>query len=49
MKKSIIILILIFFNSNISHADFKKIRKKAIVNSPEIFFPIKKDKKKMCY
>ena len=46
MKKSIIILIALFFNSNISHADFKKIKKKAIVNNPEIIFPIKKDKKK---
>ena len=46
MKKFIIIFILLFFNLNISHADFKKIKKKSIVNKPDIIFPIRKDKKK---
>ena len=45
MKKFLIIFLLIFLNSNISHADFKKIKKKATVTQPEIIFPIQKDKK----
>jgi len=46
MKKILIIIIVSFFISNISHSDFKKIKKKATVNNSEIIFPIKKDKKK---
>ena len=46
MRKFIVIIISSFFISNISHGDFKKIKKKATVNNPEIIFPIKKDRKK---
>ena len=35
--------IIIFLISNISYADFKKIRKKATVTQPEIIFPIPKN------
>ena len=45
MKKFLIIFISLLLISNISHADFKKIKKKAIVTQPEIIFPIQKDKK----
>ena len=45
IKKLFVIFILLFLNSNISQADFKKIKKKATVTQPEIIFPIKKDKK----
>ena len=45
MTKILILFISLFFISNISYADFKKIRKKATVTQPEIIFPIKKDKK----
>ena len=43
MKKLIIIFISLFFISNISHADFKKIKKKATVTQPEVIFPIPKN------
>ena len=46
MNKFVIFFILLFFNSIISHADFKKIKKKAIVNNPEIIFSIPKNLKK---
>ena len=46
MNKFVIFFILLFFNSIISHADFKKIKKKAIVNNPEIIFPIPKNLEK---
>ncbi len=46
MKKVISLIILSFFFSSVSYSDFKKIKKKAEVNIPEIIFPIKKDKKK---
>ena len=46
MKKLFIIFILFFFNLNISYADFKKIKKKATVNNPEIIFPISKNSNK---
>ena len=46
MKKFVILFILLFFNSKISHADFKKIKKKAIVNNPEVIFPIPKNLEK---
>ena len=45
MKNFVVLIILSFLFSKISHADFKKIKKKAIVNKPEIIFPIQKDKK----
>ena len=43
MKKFFIIFILLFLNLNISHADFKKIKKKATVTQPEIIFSIPKN------
>ena len=45
MKRSFIIILLLFLNSNISHADFKQIKKKATVSKPEIIFPIQTGKK----
>ena len=39
------LIIFFFLLSNYSFADFKKIKKKAVVNNPEIIFPIQKDKK----
>ena len=46
MKKILIIFSFLFLIPNFTFADFKKIKKKAVVNNPEIIFPIKKDKKK---
>ena len=46
MNKFVIFFILLFFNSIISHASFKEIKKKAIVNNPEIIFPIPKNLEK---
>ena len=43
MKKIIIFFISLFLISNISHADFKKIKKKATVTQPEVIFPIPKN------
>tara|TARA_B100000214_G_scaffold253509_1_gene186535 strand:+ start:102 stop:1295 length:1194 start_codon:yes stop_codon:yes gene_type:complete len=40
MKKFFIFIIISFFISNISQADFKKIKKKATVTKPEVIFPI---------
>ena len=42
MKKLLIFSISLFLISNISHADFKKIKKKATVTQPEVIFPIPK-------
>ena len=42
MKKILIIFLSLFFISNISYADFKKIKKKATVTQPEVIFPIPK-------
>ena len=44
MKKLLLIILILFFNSN-SFANFKEIKKKAIVNKPEIIFPIPKNLK----
>ena len=44
MKKFFIIFSILVISSN-AYADFKKIKKKAIVTQPEIIFPIQKDKK----
>ena len=41
MKKLLIFFISLFLISNISHADFKKI--KATVTQPEVIFPIPKN------
>ena len=43
MKKLLIFFISLFLISNISHADFKKIKKKATVTQPEVIFPIPKN------
>ena len=42
IKKFLAVIISLFFYSNISYADFKQIKKKAVVNNPEIIFPIPK-------
>ncbi len=42
VKKFLVVIISLFFCSNISYADFKQIKKKAVVNNPEIIFPIPK-------
>ena len=44
MKKILLIILILFFNSN-SFANFKEIKKKAVVNKPEIIFPILKNLK----
>ena len=44
MKKLSIIVLILFFTSN-SSANFKEIKKKAVVNKPEIIFPIPKNLK----
>ena len=46
IKKFLVVIISLFFYSNISYADFKQIKKKAVVNNPEIIFPIPKKKDK---
>ena len=43
MKKFFVIILISFLISNISKADFKSIKKKAIINNPEIIFPIPKN------
>ena len=43
MKKIFLLILLIFLLFEISNADFKKIKKKAVVNNPEIIFPLPKD------
>ena len=48
MKKLIIFFISLLFISNISYADFKKIKKKATVTNVEIIFPIQRSKKNWC-
>ena len=44
MKEILLIILILFFNSN-SFAIFKEIKKKAVVNKPEIIFPIPKNLK----
>ena len=44
MKEILLIILILFFNSN-SFANFKEIKKKAVVNKPEIIFPIPKNLK----
>ena len=41
MKKLLIIILILIFSSS-AYANFKEIKKKAIVNNPEINFPIPK-------
>ncbi len=45
MKKTLLFILLNFLLFEISNADFKKIKKKAVVNNPEIIFPLPKDLK----
>ena len=42
MKKFLLIIIILFFSTN-TYANFKKIKKKAEVNKPEVIFPIPKN------
>ena len=44
MNKFLLIIIILFLTSN-SFANFKQIKKKSIVNNPEIIFPIPKNLK----
>ena len=44
MKEILLIILILFFTSN-SSANFKEIKKKAVVNKPEIIFPIPKNLK----
>jgi len=44
VKKLLLIILILFFTSN-SSANFKEIKKKAVVNKPEIIFPIPKNLK----
>ena len=44
MKEILLIILILFFNSN-SFANFKEIKKKAVVIKPEIIFPIPKNLK----
>ena len=39
------VIIFLFLSISFSNANFKEIKKKAVVNNPEIIFPIQKDKK----
>ena len=45
MKKLLIIILILIFSSS-AYANFKEIKKKAIVNNPEIIFPIPKNLEK---
>ena len=44
-KRIIFLILLSFIVTNTSKSDFKEIKKKAIINKPEIIFQIQKDKK----
>ena len=46
MKRILIVFLFLFLIPNLTFADFKKIKKKAVVNNPEIIFPIPKNLKK---
>ena len=46
MRKILIIFLSIYLIPTFSFADFKKIKKKAIINNPEIIFPIPKNLEK---
>ena len=46
MKTTLLLIIIFIISVNYSFADFKKIKKKAIVNKPEIIFPIPKNLEK---
>ena len=46
MKTTLVLITIFIISANYSFADFKKIKKKAIVNNPEIIFPIPKNLEK---
>ena len=46
MKTTLLLIIFFIISANYSFADFKKIKKKAIINNPEIIFPIPKNLEK---
>ena len=46
MKRILIVFLFLFLIPNLTFADFKRIKKKAVVNNPEIIFPIPKNLKK---
>ena len=46
MKTTLLLIIIFIISTNYSFADFKKIKKKAIINNPEIIFPIPKNLEK---
>ena len=46
MKTTLLLIIIFIISTNYSFADFKKIIKKAIINNPEIIFPIPKNLEK---
>ena len=46
MKTTLLLIIIFIISVNYSFADFKKIKKKAIINNPEIIFPIPKNLEK---
>ena len=39
------VIFFLFLSISFSNANFKEIKKKAVVKNPEIIFPIQKDKK----
>ena len=46
MKRILIVFLFLFLIPNLTFADFKKIKKKAVVNNPEIIFPTPKNLKR---
>ena len=46
MKTTLLLILIFIISANYSFADFKKIKKKAIINNPEIIFPIPKNLEK---
>ena len=46
MKRTLIVFLFLFLIPNLTFADFKRIKKKAVVNNPETIFPIPKNLKK---
>lgn len=46
MKTTLLLILIFIISANFSFADFKKIKKKAIINNPEIIFPIPKNLEK---
>ena len=46
MKTTLLLILIFIISANFSFSDFKKIKKKAIINNPEIIFPIPKNLEK---